>query len=175
MVAAAAALVLTGCGNEPDPRTQALSEDVELQRCISGWADLGRPVQAQPVPEVTLHDGQTWLRVYRLDSGRWIATCQGGPAATSGGFGTVVEDSVGDQLVFHGGYDSVFKGHLLLGRPPSGAAQVQARLAAGQVVEAAVDDDLFVVWRPGISVEGAQVTAFDADGKVLAQAPAPRP
>jgi hypothetical protein len=36
--------------------------------------------------------------IHRLDSGRLIATCQCGPAATSGGFGTVVEDSVGDQL-----------------------------------------------------------------------------
>lgn len=175
MAAVASAFALAGCGSGPGPSTQALSEDVELRRCISGWADLGRPVGAQPVPELTLRDGQTWLRVYRLDSGRWVATCQGGPAATSGGFGAVVEDSPDDQLLFHGGYESVLKGHLLLGRPPTGTAQVQARLASGQMVQAAVDDDLFVVWKPGISVEGAQVTALDADGKVLAQASAPGP
>jgi hypothetical protein len=122
---------------------------------------------------MTLRDGDTWLHVYTLDAGRWIATCQGGPAAAGGGFGTIVSDGPDTRMRFHGGYDSVFKGHLLLGHPPSAATRVHATLASGEPLDAVIDGDLFLIWKPGVDIEGAQLVATSADSALLEQLSAP--
>jgi hypothetical protein len=171
----ALAALVAGCGSDSRSPAESQTEQAQLQDCRSGWADLGRPVEAQPVPRLTLRDGDTWLHAYTLDAGRWIATCQGGPAAGSGGFGTIVSDGPDTRMRFHGGYDSVLKGHLLLGHPPPTAARIHATLASGQRLDAAIDGDLFIIWKPGIDVEGAEVVATNADGVVLQRLPAPTP
>jgi len=48
-------------------------------------------------------------------------------------------------LRFFGGYDSVVKGHLLLGHMPTGATNIEARLATGQTVNGDHDGDIFVI------------------------------
>lgn len=172
VTAAAAWIIRTGQTSDVPP--WRIAEEQQAALCLEHYEELNLPVKAKPVERMLLRKDGGWLRLYVSQPDNWVTACQGGPNGPMGNFGTLMEPGPVDKLRFFGGYDSVLKGHLLLGHMPTGATAIEARLANGQIVRGDHDSDIFVIWAPGgISVEGAQVTASTQDGVVIATAAAP--
>ncbi|MBQ0907054.1 hypothetical protein KBX63_34770 [Micromonospora sp. U21] len=140
---------------------------------MDNYAELSLPVKAKPVERILLRKEGGWLRVHVSEPDNWIHACEGGPAGMQRGFGCLMEQGPPDKLRFFGGYDSVLKARLLLGHLPTGATSIEARLVSGQTIRGDHDGDIFVIWAPGVSVEGAQVTATGSDGVIIATTTAP--
>jgi hypothetical protein len=179
IAAVVAVLALTAAGSWIIRAVQAdavppwrMTEDQEAQRCLNDHTPSAQ-VKGKPVEAMLLRKDGGWLRVYVSKPDNWIIACQGGPQALMSAFATVMEEETPGKLRFYGGYDSVLKGHLLLGKLPNGGAFVEARLADGRTVQGDQNGDIFVVWAPGVSVEGAQVTVTTQDRVVIATAGAP--
>ncbi|WP_210918666.1 hypothetical protein [Micromonospora sp. U21] len=150
-----------------------VSEEQAAERCLDNYAELSLPVKAKPVERILLRKEGGWLRVHVSEPDNWIHACEGGPAGMQRGFGCLMEQGPPDKLRFFGGYDSVLKARLLLGHLPTGATSIEARLVSGQTIRGDHDGDIFVIWAPGVSVEGAQVTATGSDGVIIATTTAP--
>lgn len=165
-VALCAACVNSDSGPPPAPTTH------EVDECLVNFSTLSLPVMVTPIERMELGSGDGWLRVYVSEPSKWIIACQGGPDGMTGSLDTVMKPAEG--LSFYGGYNEVSRARLLLGHLPAGAADVEARLADGQVVKGDHDGTIFVIWAPGgLQVDNAQVTAYAQDRTVLATAAAP--
>lgn len=165
-------IVSSGAGNNA-----ALAPPTEEQQaagCLENFAELSLPVKSKPVERMVLRKDGGWLRVFVSEPDNWITACQGGPDGPMGNFGTITESGPAGELRFFGGYDSVFKAHLLIGHMPTGGAFVEATLADGRRIAGDHDGDVFVIWAPGgLDVEKAQVTVYTQDRKVLITTSAP--
>ncbi len=87
--------------------------------------------------------------------------------------GTQIEQTAKDRIQLFSAEDAVLKSNLVVGRVPKGTTTIQAQLASGRIVTGSHDGDVFVIWAADHSVRGAQLTATQADGSVIAAASAP--
>ena len=153
----------------PGPPTEA---EVAAQ-CLESLRRLNGTNVGEPIQRLVARDGDTQVRVYVTDRGGWISTCRSGPQGEEETFGTIMEPGRPDRIRLFGGGDAVLKAHLLLGRLPKGATTIKARLSSGRTVTGTDDGDLFLVWAPGASVEGARLTATRNDGSTADTATVP--
>jgi hypothetical protein len=173
-VAVVAAAWMARRGPTDDRPPWQMSEDQTVAQCrLSHHSQEQLALNTRAVERMLLRKGDGWLRVYVAEPDNYINACEGGPHGFMQSFGARMDPDEPGQLRFFGGYDSVLKARLLLGRMPTGAAFIQARLSNGQIIQGNHDGDVFVIWAPGISVDGAQVTATNQEGVVIATAPAP--
>lgn len=167
-VAVTAALALVGRHTDRTPAWR-LAEQQQDEQCLEMF-----PASRQSLTErMLLRKDGGWLRVHISTSDHWLAICQGGPDSLTSTYGTVFEPAAPGELTFYGGYDSVLKAGLLIGHIPSAATQISAQLSDGRIVTGDHDGDVFVIRLPGTDVIGATVSATDADGRLVATAPAP--
>jgi hypothetical protein len=174
IVAVIAAWIIRSSSTDHVPPWRA-TEEQQAAQCLEYYEELSLPVRAKPVERMLLRNERGWLRLYVSQPDSWLTACHGGPDGLTGSFGTIMQPGPPDKLRFFGGYDSVLKGHLLVGHMPTGGAFIEARLANGQTVKGEHDGDIFVIWAPGgLDVDGAQVSVSTRDRVVIATAAAPK-
>lgn len=142
-------------------------------QCLNSFHQLNGDTFGEPVQRLVTRNGDGQVRVYVAGRSEWISICRSGRQGEEETFGTVMEPGRADRIRLFGGEDSVLKANLLLGHMPKGAATIKARLPSGQVLTGTHNGDIFLVWAPGDSVQGAQLTAAQPDGTVLDTAAAP--
>lgn len=149
-----------------------MDEDRAAERCVTEHT-ASPQAKGKPIQAMLLRKDSGWLRVYVSEPDNWIIACQGGPDALMGAFATAMRDDSVVEGRFFGGYESVVKGHLLLGRVPEGTAFIEAVLPGGRTLQGEHNGAIFVVWAPGVSVEGARVTFMTKDRDVITTDAAP--
>jgi hypothetical protein len=150
-----------------------LTEAQVAADCVRLYHELNGASSAEPAPRFVVRNGDRQLRVYVSEPDNWISVCRAGRSGADEVYGTVMEKGRPDRIQFFGGADTVLKARVLLGRLPTGATTIKARLSSGQTVTGTRDGDIFLVWSPDGAVDGARLTAFRPDGSVAATAAAP--
>ncbi len=151
---------------------EPVPEDDAAAQCLAGDG-----TQAPPdglVQRVRVARDGWWLRLYVSDTAHWAQLCGGREHGFEYGYGTAVEPVPAGGLRFTGGYEAMHKAGVLMGRVPAGATAITAYLPDGGLVQAGTGDGWFVVWAPGVALDGAEVRAVGPDGAVVTSAAAPQ-
>lgn len=144
--------------NRPDTDPAPPTADSIQAECRRLYTELNPSFRTLPAQRLEMRKDDELLRVYVSEPDNYVSVCRSGANGLDAVAGTPMGEGPADQLRLFSSEDSMLKENLLLGHVPAGATTIEARLASGEMVTAAHDGDVFAIWSPDATVEGAQVT-----------------